>query len=107
MRVNILGLLGIAVAFGIATPAAPLGPTTAQSLRERGEQLAVLAAVEAGMHTETQFRTAHTFLTAAGHEEKWRQIPWEPDLWRGRVRAADEGKPLFIWAMNGDPLGCV
>jgi hypothetical protein len=107
MHVKVLGLIGIAVASAIAAPRVAFGQMTAQGLRERGQQLAVLEAVEAGMHTEKQFRATHTFLTAASGEEKWRRIPWEPDLWQGRIRAAEEGKPLFIWAMNGDPLGCV
>jgi hypothetical protein len=107
MYVRVLALFGIAVACAVVAPRVALGQMTAEGLRERGEQFAVLAAVEAGIQTEKQFLATHTFLTAASAEEKWRQIPWEPDLWRGRITAAEEGKPLFIWAMNGDPLGCV
>ena len=40
-------------------------------------------------------------------EEKWTQIPWIGELWTGRQKAAEMSKPLFIWAMNGHPLGCV
>ena len=39
--------------------------------------------------------------------ERWTQIPWIGELWNGRKRAAEDSKPLFIWAMNGHPLGCV
>ena len=38
---------------------------------------------------------------------RWLQIPWVTDLWEGRRRAAREGRPIFLWAMNGNPLGCV
>ena len=38
--------------------------------------------------------------------EKWTQIPWETDLAAARQRAAREGKPLFLWIMDGHPLGC-
>ena len=38
--------------------------------------------------------------------EKWTQIPWETDLTAARTRAAREGKPLFLWIMDGHPLGC-
>lgn len=40
-------------------------------------------------------------------ELKWTGIPWETDLWEARRRAAAMNRPLFIWAMNGNPLGCV
>jgi hypothetical protein len=40
-------------------------------------------------------------------QERWTEIPWIGELWEGRQKAAREQKPLFIWAMNGHPLGCV
>ncbi|MCY3682853.1 MAG: hypothetical protein OXH16_15740 [Gemmatimonadetes bacterium] len=39
-------------------------------------------------------------------KERWTDIPWIGGLWEGRQKAAREEKPLFIWAMNGHPLGC-
>jgi len=38
--------------------------------------------------------------------ETWRTIPWETSLLRAQEQAARERKPLFIWAMDGHPLGC-
>jgi hypothetical protein len=38
--------------------------------------------------------------------EKWQTIPWESDLLDARDKAAREHKPLLIWSMNGNPLGC-
>ena len=43
----------------------------------------------------------------AADEEKWRQTPWVPSIATGRRIAQERKRPLFIWAMNGDPLGCV
>lgn len=40
-------------------------------------------------------------------ELRWTRIPWRGDLWEGRVEALATGRPLFVWAMNGHPLGCV
>ena len=40
-------------------------------------------------------------------EVRWTDIGWEIDLWTARRRAAAVRRPLFIWAMNGNPLGCV
>jgi hypothetical protein len=39
-------------------------------------------------------------------ELRWLRIPWCGDLWEGRRRAAASARPLFLWAMNGHPLGC-
>lgn len=39
--------------------------------------------------------------------EKWTEIPWFGTLWEARQKAAADLKPLFIWAMNGHPFGCV
>ena len=39
-------------------------------------------------------------------EEKWLSIPWQTDLNQARDFAAKEGKPMFFWIMNGDPMGC-
>jgi hypothetical protein len=39
-------------------------------------------------------------------EEKWLSIPWRTDLNQARADAARDGKPMFFWIMNGDPMGC-
>lgn len=39
--------------------------------------------------------------------ERWTEIAWETELWPARQRSAQENKPLFLWAMNGHPVGCV
>ena len=39
-------------------------------------------------------------------ETKWEEIPWRVDLWDARREAAREGKPLMVWEMDGNPMGC-
>jgi hypothetical protein len=39
-------------------------------------------------------------------EGKWAGIPWLTSLWEARRRAAAEGKPILLWEMDGNPLGC-
>lgn len=39
-------------------------------------------------------------------EVRWQAIPWQTDLWQARRLAIAEHKPIFLWAMNGNPLGC-
>lgn len=36
----------------------------------------------------------------------WRSIPWEMDLLKAQRMAAEQSKPIFIWSMDGHPLGC-
>ncbi len=37
----------------------------------------------------------------------WETIGWRVDLLAARAEAIRSGKPLFLWAMNGHPLGGV
>lgn len=38
--------------------------------------------------------------------ERWQKIPWRIDFLAARTEAFKERKPIFLWAMNGHPLGC-
>jgi len=38
--------------------------------------------------------------------EPWRSVPWKVSLIEAQNLAARERKPIFIWAMDGHPLGC-
>ena len=39
-------------------------------------------------------------------EERWLKIPWRADVAVARAEANRESKPLFLWLMDGKPLGC-
>lgn len=39
-------------------------------------------------------------------EEEWLKIPWRSDFAKARAEANRDGKPIFLWMMNGNPLGC-
>lgn len=39
-------------------------------------------------------------------EDAWLTIPWQTNLMAARQEAQRTGKPLFLWIMNGSPLGC-
>ncbi|MGH9363331.1 MAG: hypothetical protein ACRD2T_15580 [Thermoanaerobaculia bacterium] len=66
--------------------------------------LLLLAAPPAPIAPE-EFRRLHRELSAAA-PEKWETIPWRTGLLDARAEAARERKPLFLWSMNGHPLGC-
>jgi hypothetical protein len=36
----------------------------------------------------------------------WRTVDWQTDLIAAQRMAIEQQKPLFIWAMDGHPLGC-
>jgi hypothetical protein len=55
----------------------------------------------------TSFHEMLAFVKAKPDEMKWASIPWQTDLWEARRLALETGKPIFMWAMNGNPLGCV
>jgi hypothetical protein len=78
----------------------------AQTEHDR-ESAEVMRAFEAGFESIEDFETVYNFVLPNDEDEKWRQVPWLPGLWEGIETAKQNGKPMFIWAMNGDPLGCV
>lgn len=39
-------------------------------------------------------------------DQPWRKIPWQTDLLAAQRLSVEQGKPIFIWAMDGHPLGC-
>jgi hypothetical protein len=38
-------------------------------------------------------------------EWQWASIPWVSTVWEARKKAAEQGKPMYIWYMAGEPLG--
>ena len=57
--------------------------------------------------SEASFQKLIKSIFPAVGEEKWRQTPWIPSISTGRQMAQERKRPMFLWAMNGDPLGCV
>lgn len=39
-------------------------------------------------------------------EELWLSIPWRLNLMEARKASIEQGKPMFLWIMNGHPMGC-
>lgn len=51
------------------------------------------------------FDAAAKRIESLAHAEAWRTIPWRWCLLDASREAAREGKPLFIYAIAGDPVG--
>lgn len=56
--------------------------------------------------TSANFASLHQLMQPRADELKWREIPWHANLWSARVEAAKQGKPIYLWEMDGHPLGC-
>ena len=54
----------------------------------------------------TSFRELLDYVGPRPEEVRWQSIPWQTDLWEARRLAIQQGKPIFLWVMNGSPLGC-
>ena len=54
-----------------------------------------------------QFSAIHALIKPRAGEDRWAEIPWLTSLWQARKQAAAEGKPILLWEMDGNPLGCV
>jgi len=55
---------------------------------------------------EASFRELLRFVRPKPTELRWQAIPWQTDLRDARRLAEVRGQPIFLWAMNGNPLGC-
>jgi hypothetical protein len=53
-----------------------------------------------------QFAALHALVKPAAGEDRWTRIPWRTSLWQARQEAAQAGKPILLWEMDGHPLGC-
>jgi len=52
------------------------------------------------------FQRLHELIRPHAKEAKWTEIPWLASLWEARKQAAAAGKPILLWEMDGNPLGC-
>jgi len=66
----------------------------------------VLAQESDGPLTEQRAAELHDLL-APDADDPWRTIPWMTSVLDAQRVALERGKPIFIWAMDGHPLGCV
>ena len=64
----------------------------------------VIQSAEGQRLDDAAFHKWHTELNP--QDEQWLTIPWQVSLVEAQNLAAREKKPLFIWAMDGHPLGC-
>jgi hypothetical protein len=59
---------------------------------------------EIGLSLEEANRWA-TFLQPTEQESVWDSVDWRLSIWEAVVEAADTGRPLLLFSMNGHPEG--
>lgn len=52
----------------------------------------------------SEFKKLHKEIVP--QKEVWNTIPWQTDLVEAQRIAVKQKKLIFIWAMDGHPLGC-
>ncbi len=69
--------------------------------------LAIAQEKSAKSFSGEQFDGLHRLIKPQVGEARWEQVPWMPasDIWAARKKAAEEGRPLLLWYMAGEPLG--
>lgn len=55
--------------------------------------------------TVDEFQKLHKELQPS-KDDLWRTIPWKVSLSEAQAEAAREKKPVFMWSMDGHPMGC-
>ncbi|HEX2184013.1 MAG TPA: hypothetical protein VHN78_00735 [Chloroflexota bacterium] len=80
----------------------------ARSSKEEEQMVDVTATAAGGVPAlgGESFRAWLDYVRPKPEEVKWQAIPWQTDIWEARRLAVQQGKPIFLWAMNGNPLGC-
>jgi|CXWL01.1.fsa_nt_gi hypothetical protein len=67
-------------------------------------QILTLVAAMSSSPADIDAKIAAVLPTA--EENRWLEIPWRLNLGVARREAAESKKPLFVWMMNGHPMGC-
>lgn len=53
-----------------------------------------------------QFGKLHQMIRVQPNEQRFWQVPWKLSITEAREQAAQEGKPIFVWAgAGGAPIG--
>ena len=102
-KLSSLGIIGLTFLVCCSLTQTSANEFGAQSQDGSGS---ALKAYRSGFKTRADFVRVSKFIKNS-KADQWRKIEWIPSLWDGVEASQARNKPMFIWAMNGDPLGCV
>lgn len=66
--------------------------------------LAISCSAQQTAVSDLDTKIASVLPTAA--DNRWLEIPWRTDLGIALKDAEREHKPIYMWVMDGHPLGC-
>ena len=75
------------------------------TLAAHAQQPGASAFTTASEIAPSQFDALFASIKPGDSQLRWLEIPWLGTLREGREAAATAKKPMFLWAMNGHPLG--
>lgn len=55
--------------------------------------------------TDETYEYWRDYIVPSPEELRWQQIPWQPTWTEAFTQAKKENKPIYVFAMNGHPLG--
>jgi hypothetical protein len=61
-----------------------------------------VAAVESGQSLDAKISS----VLPSREEDRWLTIPWRTNAMQARLEAQNLNRPMFLWIMNGNPMGC-
>ena len=67
---------------------------------------AVKLAIKNSVQTDDEFQTVHKYLMGDDDRDLYLKVNWQPDLHTAMKVANQSKRPMFIWATDGEPLGC-
>ena len=56
------------------------------------------------LQVSDKFAAVRDKIAPKPEEELSKKVPWKTSLLEARQLAAEQGKPLFVWSMDGHPL---
>ena len=68
--------------------------------------LPAAAALDAPVLSREEIDAKIAALAPTKEEDKFLTVQWRTSLMEARAEAQLQGKPIFMWIMNGNPLGC-
>jgi hypothetical protein len=68
--------------------------------------LPAAAALDAPLLSREEIDAKIAALAPTKDEDKFLTVRWRTSLMEARAEAQLQGKPIFMWIMNGNPLGC-
>ena len=55
---------------------------------------------------DTTYKTIADHIRPSAADTRWEEIPWRLSFNAAFIEAARLQKPILLWSMQGDPLGC-